>query len=154
MSMQVKGYAYADDPRVVNKRMTSQPIVLECRITDPSDVVNPVLFLTVADGIENCNYFTLGQRKYFKTGQTRMSNNMIKIRLHEDILSTWMPFVHVHGKILNATQNPHLEIDQGYLRDVDTKISRVRISNAYEEVTNYPAIIIQSPLPAEDKPST
>jgi len=155
MSIQVKAYHYFGDPRVINKHMApGEPLTIECRITDPTDVMNPVLLVSDANSIEKYNYFTLGQRKYFKTGVTKVHNKMLKIRLHEDVLSTWMPYMQIYGKITNASMIDKYFLDQNYMKDVDHKISRLRISNNYEEVKTDPAIIIQSPLPTQDKLSS
>ena len=154
MSTQVKAYHTIMDNRVINKRMVSSPIITECRITDPFDVVNPEIFVEDIEGISGCNYFTIDQRKYFRSQVRKVSNGMVRIKLHEDVLSTWMPFVTVKGKITNATQAVSDHIDLDYLCEVPTKISRIAITNGYEEVLTDPAIIVQSPLPCEDKPST
>lgn len=153
MSTQVKAYQCLMDNRVINKRMISNPIIVECRITQPFDVVNPEIFVEDINGISGCNYFTIDQRKYFKSGITKTSNGMVRIKLHEDVLSTWMPYLSIKGKITKASQLATEYIDLDYLCEVPTKISRIAITNSYEEVLTDPAIIVQSPLPCEDAPS-
>lgn len=156
MSIQVKAYVYTGDPRVINKHMTGNPLELECRITDPMNIMDPELFVQNANNIENYNYFTIGQRKYFKVTATKTHNNLIRIKLHEDVLSSWMPHVTVYGKILNASKTVSDEIDQGYITDVDTKISRIAFHNDFTgsvgESGDRPIIIIQCPLPTKDEP--
>lgn len=153
MAVRVKAYVYKDDNRVINKQMYGTAKVIECRVTDPQDIMNPELILNKVEGIENYNYFTVKNRKYFKTGLVEMNSNIVKIRLHEDVLSTWMPFVDVKGKILNATKTSNEYIDLGIPTEIDSKIVRLAIHNSYEEVTNDPAIIVQSPLPTTSDPN-
>ena len=154
MSTQVKAYQCLMDNRVINKRMISDPIILECRITEPFNVMDPEIFVEDVEGISGCNYFTIDRRKYFKSKITKVSNGMVRIKLHEDVLSTWMPYLSIKGKITNASQAASDYIDLDYLCEIPTKISRVAITNGYEEVLTDPAIIVQSPLPSEDNPNS
>lgn len=153
MAVQVKCYKYNDDPRVIDKSPTFVKSI-ECRVVDPFDVVDPTLLVDATDDISECNYFTVESRKYFKAGLVKTANKMNRLKLHEDILSTWMPRVWVVGTITNASQIISEDVDQGYLTDVNRKISRIRISNGYEELSDDPIIIIQCPLPTITKPST
>ena len=153
MAIRVKAYKYDGDNRVINKQMATQATTIECRITDPQDIMNPELILEKINDINTLNYFTIGNRKYFKTGLVEMNNKMVKIRLHQDVLSTWMPFVNIKGKILNATKITNEYIDLGIPLEIYTKIVRVPIHSKYEELRSDPAIILQSPLPTTSDPN-
>ena len=74
------------------------------------------------------------------------SNRSLRITLHEDVLSTWLPRVYVIGEINNASKIVSENMKQDYDLDVNKKMSRIRISNAYEEITSNPITIVQSPL--------
>lgn len=153
MAVQVKCYKYNDDPRVIDKSPTFVKSI-ECRIVEPFDVMDPTLIVDATDDISECNYFTVENRKYLKAGLVKTANKINRLKLHEDVLSTWMPRVWVVGTITHASQIVSEDVDQGYLTDVNRKISRIRISNGYEELTDDPMIIVQCPLPTITKPST
>lgn len=149
MAVEVKCCIYNGDVRVINKKPTEQKTI-NCRITEESDVVDPAIYINNEDDVSNCNYFVIGYRKYFKVGQSRVSGNRIRIRLHEDIISTWLPRVDVKGYISNASYIRSNDILQDYQLRVNRKISRLTFTNQYGEISNgHPAVIVQSPLPVK-----
>ena len=148
MAVEIKCCKLAEDPRVINKT----PITvasLECRIVNEQDTMNPVVYINNDNIIINCNYFVIGFRKYFKVKETRVSGNRIRLQLHQDVLSTWLPKVTIRGLVSKGCPiwdfNPDLH--QDYTMEVKKRISRIKINNNYGEVTSKPAIIVQSPLP-------
>lgn len=146
MAVEVKCAIYNGDPRVINKSTTLVKSVM-CKMTDPTDIMDPVIILNKDNSIVSCNYFVIGHRKYFKVREIRTSNNIIKIVLHQDVLSTWLPRVVIKGMIYNASETVSNDLVQDFVLESYRRISRVKISNEYEEVTSDPAIIVQSPLP-------
>lgn len=145
MAVEVKCCIYNDDPRIIDKKPTLVKS-LECRFTDPTDMTNPSIFVEHSKEIERCNYFVINFRKYFKVKMIKESNRSLRITLHEDVLSTWLPRVYVIGEINNASKIVSENMKQDYDLDVNRKMSRIRISNAYEEITSNPITIVQSPL--------
>lgn len=146
MATEIKCAIYNGDVRVINKK----PILIKseiCRITNPLDILNPVIIINADDEILKCNYFVIGHRKYTKIKHVLTSNNILKIHLNEDVISTWIPRVTITGNITHATEIISNNIDQNYLLDVNRIISRIKISNDYENVTGDAAIIAQCPLP-------
>ena len=145
MAVEVKCCIYNNDPRIIDKKPTLVKSI-ECRFTDPTDMTNPSIFVEYSKEIERCNYFVINFRKYFKVKMIKESNRSLRITLHEDVLSTWLPRVYVIGEINNASKIVSENMKQDYDLDVNRKISRIRISNAYEEITSNPITIVQSPL--------
>ena len=145
MAVEVKCCIYNGDPRIIDKKPTLVKS-LECRFTDPIDMTNPLIFVEYSKEIERCNYFVINFRKYFKVKMIKESNRSLRITLHEDVLSTWLPRVYVIGEINNASKIVSENMIQDYDLDVNRKMSRIRISNAYEEITSNPITIVQSPL--------
>lgn len=155
MAVEVKCCNYNGDPRVIDKK--PQLIkTLECRITDPSEVVNPRILLTYTKEIERCNYFVIGFRKYFKETETKYNSRMIEISLHEDVLSTWMPRVYVIGIISNATEIVSEDVQQDYLLDAHRRISRIIAhgNNDGGDVLSDHVIVVQSPQDFVPQPTT
>lgn len=147
MAVQVKGGLYSGDPRVVDKSVT-ELVDLQCKITDPFDVMNPILILSKTNDLLKCNYFSIGHRKYFKVREIKTSNKMVKLILSQDVISTWLPRVNVTGTVFNATETVSENINQDYLTDVNMKFSRVRIDNDYGEIQDdEPVIIARCVLP-------
>lgn len=145
MAVEVKCCKYDGDPRVINKKPKTLKTI-ECRIPKDMSVVTPDIFMD-NDGIaKDCNYFVIGFRKYFKVREEKAQADRLKIYLSEDVLSTWLPRVNVTGYISRSSDFKSEEIEQNYMLESRRRISRIRISNKYERVTNMPAIIIQSPL--------
>ena len=144
MAVQVKCAKYDGDPRVIDKQPTLIDTLL-CKITDPMEVMNPSLILTKTDNIKECNYFVIGFRKYFKTKEINMSNNMVEIRLHEDVLSTWLPKVKVKGVISVASEAVSLNANLGYFTDVNNKVSRIAFNNNYVDFQGDPLLVVQTP---------
>ena len=50
---------------------------------------------------------------------------MLKIRLHEDVLSTWLPKVYVVGTISNASEIISENMKQDYPMDVNKRVCRI-----------------------------
>lgn len=150
MATEIKCAIYNDDLRVVNKKPTLVKSVV-CRITEPLDVLNPVILLNEDNDILKCNYFVIGHRKYFKVKLQRTPNKMLRIELNEDVISTWLPLVTIDGSITNASEIISENADQDYLLDVDRIISRIILGNNYENVTSEAAIIVQCPFPSIEK---
>lgn len=153
MAVQVKCAIYDGDPRVIDKQPTLKD-TLECRIVDPHNVVDPTLKLTRTDNIKNCNYFVIGFRKYFKTKEVNISNNIVLITLHEDVISTWLPRVHVKGIITTASEYVSENVEQDYLIEVDSHISRIAFSNNYIDLQGQPLIVVQSTAGITREPVT
>lgn len=151
MATEVKCAIYKGDPRVIDKKTTLVKS-LECKIVDPFDVVNPTIIITNDNSVENCNYFVIGFRKYFKLDEFKTSNKMLKIRLHEDVLSTWLPKVYVVGTISNASEIISENMQQNYPMDVNKRVCRIKIDNAYDQVRNKPIIVVQTAQPTIKKP--
>ena len=151
MATEVKCAVYKGDPRVIDKKTTLVKS-LECRIVDPLDVVNPTIIITNDKSVENCNYFVIGFRKYFKVDEFKSSNKMLQIRLHEDVLSTWMPKVYVVGTISNASEIISENMKQNYPMDVNKRVCRIKITNVYDQVRENPIIVVQSTQPILNKP--
>lgn len=151
MATEVKCAVYKGDPRVIDKKTTLVKS-LECRIVDPLDIVNPTIIITNDKSVENCNYFVIGFRKYFKVDEFKSSNKMLQIRLHEDVLSTWMPKVYVVGTISNASEIISENMQQNYPMDVNKRVCRIKINNAYDQVRGKPIIVVQTPQPIVNKP--
>ena len=147
MAVEVKCCKYNGDPRVIDKKPELIK-TLQCRMTEDQDVINPIIYVSNEDDIIDCNYFVIGFRKYFKIKDIRKAGNRIGIKLHEDVLSTWMPRVNVTGYILRASEIYSRGLKQDYEKLAMRKISRIRINNEYGEITSNPAIIVQSPLPS------
>ena len=147
MATEIKCAIYNGDLRVVNKKPTLVKSI-ECRITEPLDVLKPIILLNEDDDILKCNYFVIGHRKYFKVKLQRTPNKMLRIELNEDVISTWLPLVTIDGHITHASEIISENVEQDYLLDVNRIISRIVISNDYENVTSDPAIIAQCPLPS------
>lgn len=151
MATEVKCAIYKGDPRVIDKKTTLVKS-LECKIVDPFDVVNPTIIITNDNSVENCNYFVIGFRKYFKLDEFKTSNKMLKIRLHEDVLSTWLPKVYVVGTISNASEIISENMQQNYPMDVNKRVCRIKIDNAYDQVRSKPIIVVQTAQPTIKKP--
>lgn len=147
MATEIKCAIYNGDLRVVNKKPTLVKSV-ECRITEPLDVLNPTIVLNEDDDILKCNYFVIGHRKYFKVKFHRTPNKMLKIELNEDVISTWLPLVTIDGHITHASEIISENVDQDYLLDVNRIISRIALSTNYGTVDSDPAIIAQCPFPS------
>ena len=145
MAVEVKCCIYNDDPRIIDKKPTLVKS-LECRFTDPTDMTNPSIFVEYSKEIERCNYFVINFRKYFKVKMIKESNRSLRITLHEDVLSTWLSRVYVIGEINNASKIVSENMKQDYDLDVNRKISRIKISNDYGNLTDRPITIVQSPL--------
>ena len=150
MATEVKCAIYKGDPRVIDKKTTLVKS-LECKIVDPFDIVNPTIIINNDNSVENCNYFVIGFRKYFKLDEFKTSNKMLKIRLHEDVLSTWMPKVYVVGTISNASEIISENMQQNYPMDVNKRVCRIKIDNAYDQVRSKPIIVVQSTQPILNK---
>lgn len=153
MGVQIKCCTYDDDPRIINKK----PILVKtliCRITDPTDMINPVILINNVDGLEKCNYFVIGFRKYFKVGERKTNSRRLRLFLHEDVLSTWMPRIYVVGIISNASNVISGEIQQNFLLEAKKRVSRVKINNSYGELSKDPVVIVQSPQASVQKPLT
>ena len=151
MATEVKCAIYKGDPRVIDKKTTLVKS-LECRIVDPFNVVDPSIIITNDNSVENCNYFVIGFRKYFKVGEFKTSNKMLKIRLHEDVLSTWMPKVYVVGTISNASEIISENMKQDYPMDVNKRVCRIKIDNLYDQVRSKPIVVVQTSQPIINKP--
>ena len=151
MATEVKCAIYKGDPRVIDKK-TILVKSLKCKIVDPLDIVNPTIIITNDNSVENCNYFVIGFRKYFKLDEFKTSNKMLKIRLHEDVLSTWMPKVYVVGTISNASEIISENMNQNYPMDVNKRVCRIKIDNAYDQVRSKPIIVVQTSHPIINKP--
>ena len=151
MATEVKCAVYKGDPRVIDKKTTLVKS-LKCRIVDPLDIVNPTIIITNDKSVENCNYFVIGFRKYFKVDEFKTSNKMLQIRLHEDVLSTWMPKVYVVGAVSNASEIISENMQQNYPMDVNKRVCRIKINNAYDQVRGKPIIVVQTPQPIVNKP--
>ena len=153
MAVQVKCAKYTGDPRVIDKKPTLMDTLL-CKITDPCDMFEPSILLTRTDKTKECNYFVIGFRKYFKVKEINESNNMVTIKLHEDVLSTWLPRCTVKG-ILNKISTDHTPyMDQGYPVETRYHLSRLKIINSYADLNNErPLIVVQSSSGREDKPT-
>lgn len=151
MATEVKCAIYKGDPRVIDKKTTLVKS-LECRIVDPFNVVDPSIIITNDSSVENCNYFVIGFRKYFKVGEFKTSNKMLKIRLHEDVLSTWMSKVYVVGTISNASEIISENMKQDYPMDVNKRVCRIKIDNLYDQVRSKPIIVVQTSQPIINKP--
>ena len=151
MATEVKCAVYKGDPRVIDKKTTLVKS-LKCRIVDPLDIVNPTIIITNDKSVENCNHFVIGFRKYFKVDEFKTSNKMLQIRLHEDVLSTWMPKVYVVGTISNASEIISENMQQNYPMDVNKRVCRIKINNAYDQVRSNPIIVVQTPQPIVNKP--
>ena len=151
MATEVKCAVYKGDPRVIDKKTTLVKS-LKCRIVDPLDIVNPTIIITNDKSVENCNYFVIGFRKYFKVDEFKTSNKMLQIRLHEDVLSTWMPKIYVVGTISNASEIISENMQQNYPMDVNKRVCRIKINNAYDQVRGNPIIVVQTPQPIVNKP--
>ena len=150
MATEVKCAVYKGDPRVIDKKTTLVKS-LKCRIVEPFDVVNPTIIITNDKSVENCNYFVIGFRKYFKVDEFKTSNKILQIRLHEDVLSTWMPKVYVVGTISNASEIISENMQQNYPMDVNKRVCRIKINNAYDQIRNKPIIVVQTPQPIVNK---
>lgn len=151
MAVEVRCCVYNGDIRVIDKK----PIdikTLECRITEDTDTITPTIYVTYDNDLDKCNYFVIGHKKYFKTSLKRVHNKRCKIQLHEDIISTWIPRVNVTGIIYNSqdTTTVMQQMNQRYPTAVNKLVSRIKINNAYSEVSSQPAIIVQSPLGSVD----
>lgn len=154
MAVQVKCAKYTGDPRVIDKKPTLIE-TLECRITDPCDMFEPSIFLTRTNNTKECNYFVIGFRKYFKVKEINHSNNMVVIKLHEDVLSTWLPRCRVKGIINRISLLHHPDVNQGFLTDSKRHVSRIKIVNSYADLNNErPLIVVQSPAGKQVKPSS
>ena len=150
MATEVKCAIYKGDPRVIDKK-TILVKSLKCKIVDPLDIVNPTIIITNDNSVENCNYFVIGFRKYFKLDEFKTSNKMLKIRLHEDVLSTWLPRVYVVGTISNASEIISENMHQNYPMDVNKRVCRIKIDNAYDQVRSKPIIVVQTSQPIINK---
>ena len=150
MATEVKCAIYKGDPRVIDKK-TILVKSLECKIVEPFDVVNPTILITNEKSIENCNYFVIGFRKYFKVDEFKTSNKMLQLRLHEDVLSTWMPKVYVVGAISNASEIISENMLQNYPMDVNKRVCRIKINNAFDQVREHPIIVVQTSQPIVNK---
>ena len=151
MATEVKCAVYEGDPRVIDKK-TALVKSLECRIVDPLDVVDPTIIITNDNSVENCNYFVIGFRKYFKVDEFKTANKMLRIRLHEDVLSTWLPKVFVVGTISNASEIISENMQQDYPKDVNKRVCRIKMTNAFDQVRTAPIIVVQTSQPRVDKP--
>lgn len=147
MAVQIKCCKYDGDPRVIDKS-PSLIITLEARIPEPFNVTDPELFLDNTTGVEDCNYFVINFRKYFKVSQKKVSNKMIRIKLHEDVISTWLPKVYVTGIIAHASEIVSDNVDQGYLTDVNRIISRVRFTTEHGPIRDNPLYVVQVARPS------
>lgn len=143
MAVQIKCAKYTGDPRVIDKQPTLVE-TLECRITDPCDMYEPTVMLTRTDNTKACNYFVIGFRKYFKVKEINSSNNIVTLKLHEDVLSTWMPKVHVKGIINRASETVSMNADQDFFLDECSHVSRIAFTNNYIDLTGQPLIVVQS----------
>ena len=149
MAIQIKCCKFTGDPRLINKTPTTVANI-ECRIVNEQDTMNPVIYINNDNIVIHCNYFVIGFRKYFKVKETRVSGNRVKVQLHQDVLSTWMPKINIRGTVSRATRTPlslNEDLYQDYTMEVKKRISRIKINNNYGDVTSRPAIIVQSPLP-------
>ena len=151
MATEIKCAVYEGDPRVIDKKTTLVKS-LERRIVDPLDVVNPTIIIPNDSSVENCNYFAIGFRKYFKVDEFKTANKMLRIRLHEDVLSTWLPKVFVVGTISNASEIISENMQQDYPKDVNKRVCRIKMTNAFSPVRTAPIIVVQTSQPRVDKP--
>lgn len=151
MATEIKCAIYEGDPRVIDKK-TKLIKSLECKIVDPLDVVDPTIIITNDESVEKCNYFVIGFRKYFKVDEFKTPNKMLKIRLHEDILSTWLPKVNVVGTISSASEIISENMLQDYPMDVNKRVCRIKINNAFDQVRSKPIIVVQTAQPTINKP--
>lgn len=145
MAVNIKCARYDGDPRVIDKNTTLIK-TLTCRVYNEAEVVNPLIIVNNDSDVENCNYFTIGFRKYFKVKEYKINNKVLRIQLHEDVLSTWMPRVYVIGNITVASKLISENIPQKFFLDANKKISRISFQNDYGEITSEPIVIVQSPL--------
>lgn len=145
MAIEVKCCVYLGDPRVIDKKPTLVKS-LECKFTESTDNLDPIIFISYDKDIEKCNYFVIGHKKYFKVKLTNERSIRCRIKLHEDVISTWVPRVNIKGLIYNSQNYLLTDVDQGFVTEVKHRISRIKIPNNYGEVTSNPAIIVQSPL--------
>lgn len=150
MAVQVKCCIYNNDPRIIDKKPTLIK-TLECRITDPTDMVNPSIFIEYSKEIEKCNYFVINFRKYFKVKLVKESNRSLRIYLHEDVLSTWLPRVYVIGEINNASKIISEDVEQKFLLNSNKHISRILANEFVGPPVKEPVTIIQSPQPVKFK---
>lgn len=149
MAVEIKCCKLTEDPRLINKTPITVASI-ECRIVNEQDTMNPVVYMNNVSDVINCNYFVIGFRKYFKVKETRVSGNRIRLQLHQDVLSTWLPKVNISGLVSKGTRTQgdlNNDLQQDYTMEVKRRISRIAINNNYGQVTNRPAIIVQSPLP-------
>lgn len=150
MAVQVKCCIYNNDPRIIDKRPTLIK-TLECRITDPMNMVDPIIFLEYSKEVEKCNYFVINFRKYFKVKLMKESNRSLRISLHEDVVSTWLPRVYVVGEIVNASKITSEDVEQKFLLNSNKHISRILANEFIGPVDDEPITIIQSPQPTKFK---
>lgn len=154
MAVEVRCCIYNGDSRVINKNPTDIKL-LQCRIVNDTDIINPTIYLEYDTDLDKCNYFVIGRRKYFKTRLKRVHNMRCEIQLHEDIISTWIPRVNIKGIIYNSQDTTTImqQMEQGYPVAVNKIISRIKINNNYGTVDSQPAIIVQSPLSSKYNPA-
>lgn len=150
MAVQVKCCIYNNDPRIIDKKPNLIK-TLECRMTDPTDMVNPSIFIEYSKEVEKCNYFVINFRKYFKVKLVKESNRSLRIYLHEDVLSTWLPRVYVIGEINNASKIISEDVEQKFLLNSNKYISRILANEFVGPPTEEPVTIIQSPQPVKFK---
>lgn len=153
MGVEVKCCVYNGDPRVIDKKPTLVKSIV-CRIPEPTNVVDTELLLTNTEDIERCNYFVIGFRKYFKDREIKTSSKMIRVMLHEDVISTWIPRVYIIGMISNASDIISKNVEQKYLLDSNKLVSRIAIRNGPGDVTNRHVIVVQSPQGWDNKPTS
>lgn len=150
MAVQVKCCIYNNDPRIIDKKPNLIK-TLECRMTDPTDMVNPSIFIEYSKEVEKCNYFVINFRKYFKVKLVKESNRSLRIYLHEDVLSTWLPRVYVIGEINNASKIISEDVEQKFLLNSNKYISRILANEFVGPPIEEPVTIIQSPQPVKFK---
>ncbi len=110
-----------DDPRVVYKEYI---ILLEtsCKVTEPINIIDPVVLVKYDRTIYDCNTFTIPNfsRWYFLTDITVINGEMMVVSGHVDVLRSNITEIRANGGIIGRQQH----LANHYLNDPEYVLSQ------------------------------
>lgn len=107
--MHVNIYTTRSEKIALNKVMVAgSKVELTGTLRNPSDILNPTIDIEAdASVIAGKNYFEIPEfgRKYFITEVTSLSNNIVVLHGHVDVLATYADDIRTNSGIVGRSEN-------------------------------------------------
>lgn len=107
MSFSIVLQTTSDDPRKLTKSV-SDIATVSGTLKDETSIINPVIRIQYdLSALSRCNYMTISEfnRKYFITDIRSITNNIVEITGHVDVLSTYAAEIRSNTAIIKKQAN-------------------------------------------------